>query len=105
MTRRELELISFEDAVRFHPLWSEEDRQAARAAIAWARSRDPGVRAGVPAARHRVVLVGSDERTIVTLREGYLRIHDPARPALDGAEPGVRPRSWEIPLSRRQRRR
>ena len=100
-----LELISFEDVVRFHPLWSEEDRQAARAAIAWARSRDPGVRAGVPAARHLVKIIGSDGRPIIILREGYMRIQDPAQPPLDGAEPGVRSGSWEIPLSRRQRRR
>jgi hypothetical protein len=104
MTGQQPTPISFGDAVRFHPRWSAEDRDTARAAIAWARSRDAGAWAYLPPSQHLAVVAGSDGRRILILREGYIRINDPVRPPLDGAEPGVRPDSWELPLSRRQRR-
>ena len=104
MAKKKNRPISFDDALRFQPYWSGEDRDVAREVIAWAQSRDQGVAAEVPPAEEVVVLVGTDGRRILTLRQGYIRIHDARRPPFDGAEPGVRDRSWEVPLSRRRRR-
>lgn len=93
--------LTLDEAIEFHRLWSEEDRDVARQVMVWAQHRDPQLTAYSPPAGVVAVLAAGSGQRLVTFRQRYIRFHGGQPPPFDGVEPGSAPRTWSLQLSRR----